>query len=116
MPKTDVEIVEDGFAALIYTLDGELLLEEIDAEMRKLIREVRLGPGSKKEGILTLKLTFKQGEYEGTIAVLPDLTIKLPKKDRHKTLAFTNSKHGLTLDKPENVPLFKIDPETGEIE
>ena len=80
------------------------MIPELDQQMRELVRLVKARGGT---GTMTLKLSFKEGDYEGTMGVLPTLTVAPPAKRRQSNLLFTNDQNGLTLDKPVQTPLFR---------
>ena len=99
--------LEDGYVETIASLEGGTLIPELDIQMREMVRLVKARGGT---GKLTLTLAFKEGEYEGTMRVIPDLKVAPPAKSRSASLLFTNEQDGLTLDKPKQVPLFARQP------
>ena len=105
--------LDDGYFDVVAGLEGGTLIPELDKEMRDLVRLVKTRYGS---GSITLKLTLKPGEYEGTISMVPALTVTPPTKSRMKSLLFTNEQNGLTQDKPEQIGLFKMAFESNKVE
>lgn len=92
------------FAITLHDQRKGALSEELSAEFRKLVEHVR---GIGKAGTLTLKLTVRptEGGDGSTVVLEDDVSVKLPRPKKAKSLFFTTDDGRLTRNDPNQAEL-----------
>jgi hypothetical protein len=112
------------FTDILKDIRNGRIVDKATDQMSALVREVIR---TQRAGDLTLKLTVKPHDQDdGTVVIVPKLSIKLPQGDLPEGLFFTDADGALLRNDPRNRPLFglaaggpaqspDVDPDTGEI-
>lgn len=88
---------------LLAGLNGGKFAAELDAELNKLVKQVR---DTGKQGAITvnLKVEVAQGA-DRTLIIKPDVSTNLPKHPRPMAFVFADQENGLHLEDPEQKKL-----------
>lgn len=104
--------MKQNTSQLLAGINGGKFSLEMDAELNKLIKQVR---DTGKQGSLTisLKVEMAQGS-ERTLIIKPDVTAALPKHPRPMAFVFADQENGVHLDDPdqEKLDLKPVDDTT----
>ena len=103
--NNEIEITEGDFVNYIANTRKGVLLTEINQEIKKAVAAVKRFNGT---ATLNLKISIKKlPEYENVLAVMDDLTVKVPKADRGSQLMFPTEANGISFSQQEQADLFE---------
>lgn len=95
------------FTAQLAELERGGLDHDLSTQLNNLVKEVRK---TGKPGCLTLKLAIKPCDAIGQqVEIGADITLRLPKAPRERTLAFTTPQGGLQREDPRQMNLRGIE-------
>lgn len=97
---------------LLSHIHGGKFALELDAELNKLVKQVR-DTGKQGSININLKIETAQGA-DRTLIIKPEVTTNLPKHARPMAFVFADKENGLHLDDPDQqkLPLKDVDDNT----
>lgn len=103
----DVVAGAKSFADQLAELERGSLNHELSSQLNELVKQVRK---TGRAGALTLKIGIKPCDAIGQqVEIAADVSLKLPKAPRERTLAFTTDAGGLQREDPRQMNLRGID-------
>lgn len=114
------------FTDILSDIRNGRIVAKATEQMQVLTKEVMR---TQRPGSIDLKIVIKPHDQDdGTVVLVPKLTVKMPQGDLPEGLFFTDADGSLLRDDPNKRPLFspvpaaagaeaeeRIDPETGEV-
>ncbi|KKM14624.1 hypothetical protein LCGC14_1704270 [marine sediment metagenome] len=94
----------NGFVNIIQVRDGGELEKELDAELRKMNKLIRIRGGS---GKIALTINFKEDRnYSNVVIIAHELKVSPPPKKVYPEMMFVDPTGGLVKDSPEQIEMF----------
>jgi hypothetical protein len=107
MPTTNDDLGARSFAHLLTQIDDGSLHAELSEELRRCARELAdysANHGGKAKGKLVISLNLT-ADTDNTVSIVGDVTAKLPKTVRPRTITWLDPAGNLVLSNPKQLQL-----------